>query len=395
MADEKTKKSNPMKSAETLDTVGTIASLVGTALFGPEAGIDLGAPFTQAANRHRQSTKADTIINLFGENPETAGLVQAGQEAAANGGLLNMGGQSQVDPAQDPALPAKLAAGGLVDDAQKIIYARASQKPENPLDILNQFMNLQFKQKMNAGALTDQEKIDAARQTAQLTSGTTADRQIQVDLEKQHNEPLSTDSRKYLREQGVYESQLNQLLKDPKLLDKSFSDYAVNLVGATDPVSRFFYEKTKPELFKKAQEFEQVTQGYGKLISGAAISAEEMRRLKFAMPNIQDSPATTKARIQDLKAMGKYAKLSTIALEKNRDFSGTGITRDQMNDFIAMQQILQAGEITPEQHAAADLARLGLGIVFSSDKYKTATDFQAAYAKDPARFLQELYGQTQ
>lgn len=93
-----------------LDILGSLGTVAGPLIFGPDFKGDLGAPFAMGAAYLKQNKLANTLGDILSSNPHTAPLVDMAGQIQQSGGLLNLlnsdqslGSSSMYDNLQKPS----------------------------------------------------------------------------------------------------------------------------------------------------------------------------------------------------------------------------------------------------------------------------------------------------
>jgi len=174
MADDKESKGKSKTGENLLTMLGSIGSIAGPVLFGPDFKGDLGEPFRLGGAMMQQNRMEKSLIDVLQSNPHTQDIPDMVQGAIGAGGVTNMIGQGDeqlptpavnepVDLQSDEFLQALSQARP--DLAEKVLVSRAGSTPtaENPL---LDMINMQLKQNQLASFQTPEEKAAAKIQHA-------------------------------------------------------------------------------------------------------------------------------------------------------------------------------------------------------------------------------------
>jgi len=215
MPEETNKKKSGGRGVEnTLGIIGSVLDLAGPLLLGPDAvGMQFGAPFRAGAQIFSRKREQDTLLDALGSNPETAPLLQLGQQASDAGGLLNVLGSMQQGPqiAGQPAAqvapqagvaPAKPSvditgldfirqiAQGDPRFAKKLILSQT--KGDTEMDSIKQILTMQLLGKKLGGFETPAQKREASTAAAKAKEGRLTKQQKLQNLNTEHTKTSNT-----------------------------------------------------------------------------------------------------------------------------------------------------------------------------------------------------------
>lgn len=132
-----------------LDILGSLGTVAGPLIFGPDFKGDLGAPFAMGAAYLKQNKLANTLGDILSSNPHTAPLVDAAGQIQQSGGLLNLlssdqslGSSSIYDNLQKPNNMPRLEQSApqlQTDPSLGMVQmpAAAPQIPQTPSTMMN------------------------------------------------------------------------------------------------------------------------------------------------------------------------------------------------------------------------------------------------------------------
>jgi hypothetical protein len=381
------KKPGGAGAEKTLSLLGSLANVAGGLIFGPDFNVDLSAPFTMGANFIAQNKKQKELMDVLGSNPHTAPLLEAGQQLANQGGLMGVLSQQQqpapIDFGSQEFISSVASKPHLADLAQQLIFAQSQKKAPDILDQLSKMADIQYKTTMNAGAMSDVDKLQAKFANnlilKQIGMGSALDKEllkskIRVNEQAAKNKlkPLPDVAQRTIEEKQTFGNKLDLLsssaskILDNKTLSGQLGNY-IKLAGTSDNnPARIWAQMQDPELFNLAQQIKDTAAASLKATSGVAASEQEAKRINFTIPQAIDKPEVFFKRLDQLKAMNKYAILSKLAANKNYDISSYGISEETLADFIEMQTLLAKETLTPREKQAVDAARKAMGIYWQN-----------------------------
>lgn len=382
---EETKKKSGRKAGDTLETIGTVGSLLTPLLFGPEMGqsFDLGAPFKKIAERQRETAREQGLLDILGGSPEGQALIQGGMDVASQGGLL---GQLFTTPEAVQTL----IESGNAPLASQIVHAQAQQKPIDPLDQQMKMADLVMKQLNIKGFETPEQKrqrdleADVTKTLAtesgklQLTAGQNEgfDPEIkmlgttQTDLNK--NQQLQELYRNTVRTLNT--PKLQSLFNNPGVVKHFFMATSDKI--ADKDAGRVWLSTNAPELLQLTQELEEVTFKRVFTDSGAQVTDKEREAFKKFMPRLTDTAEGMEKRFQSLIAASRYAELTMLANNakagQTKNFlpplpvlgnpNQTLSARQQLNLFQELRGYLQAPNLTKRQKIRAEVLMTQFGM---------------------------------
>lgn len=427
MVDEKIKK--PSRAGEnTLNLLGTLAGIAGKLVFGPDFNADLGAPFKAGAMLIKQKRDEEGLQELLGSNPETApvaehlgALIDAGG-LAKNADLLpqlsetlgiTANNQPKLEvPTQSPNFGLQQLTGEGIStpepiqaSSQNITPNTTSAPASTPIDytspefirkaailrpdIAEELLRIQAKKDPYNDILKAlqiqkvQEEPDFFEKQAFIEAS--KDKRQQQNLENQmllNNQrndlaatkrvPISGNLEKAL---GEYDTTLSNymIIRDfatkPEFQTKGMTDalkkYAQLEAGQLG-AGRAWLGQTNPGLLNFTQALESNSQAYGKLISGAAISEPEMRRLKLTQPSLIDSPSALLGRLNTMEKQTKYLRLSKLYNNAKKYDISSEVDPQEFDKFIIVKKYYQMSNPPKDKETVAIIngLRQELGIDF-------------------------------
>lgn len=364
-------KRNPLKGQNLENILGILGQTLdvgGKFVFGPNAGIDFGAPVKLASGMLREKREAknlqETLAELSGELPEIAPILQGAQNVTSQGGLVNMLGQMGGQPAGTGAPQASsIADAGQVGQtgvpSTESTVAPSSQTittsptaPRAPVDLSSDAALLKLIQgapqlaepllKSRVGGAGRADPIAETLKALRLQSFETPEQKRQKDLEvrtqlqdqstknierrqetqrkeqtRLQAEKLTNAEQKRLGEVDNLLAGLNTIEQD--IASGTSSDLVLGAISRRlGPTGERLVQAINPD---KALSFKNQTEQaalFQKVISGVAVSEPEARRLAPTRPQPTDSPEVQKKLVLNLRKKTNEAKLIHIANVQQR-----------------------------------------------------------------------------
>lgn len=329
------------KNGNLLEVLGHTATILGPVIFGHDYPVDFGAPLKAAAARKRQQKEEQALSELLMGEPETAPLVQEGENIAANGGLLAMlngapaqqtptASQSQFDlgvpslvagetggmpntatdaipvggslmnamqnmqtssPAPTPRQPidinstdfiGALADAGLGELAQKMLLTQAQKTPKvvDPLDQMLKKLKIENFE-------TPEDKHNRDKELTELRAKYQADLAEAKDR-LQRAKFTSTEVQKL----NEIDDTFNRYLKlDTMVSSGEFQPSLIkNVVADLVPGGSRILQAVDPQFAQLKSAATDAQAQYVKMISGVAVSEPEFKRLLPTQPQAGDDP---------------------------------------------------------------------------------------------------------
>lgn len=366
MADvpQKTKKpGNPGKHADTLETIGSVASMLGSVIFGPgQGGEMLGAPFMQAAQSKRNSMKQAQLLDMLHSDPTLSGLATTADGLAQSGGIAK-----HIEG---------LINAGDTASAQKLIERQLLNQPTPQEQKIADLRMQQLEQSVAAGNPEAKKAEMQARADimAKAQSELISQRE-EKDIRKQNNTnalKIVTDYKKLKDTDDSAKLQIERLLKNADKITTS-------ALIATDPrtpdvakaaASSFFTSDQDKQAIDAAKETHQalgsLVQAQVKSLSGANPSDGERRFIQGLQPSAYENIDAYKRQVKKVKFFTDYLTLrhkfsvmeALPAGTKGDAAAKVGITPAQLNDFVKLRKLFDQAPSEEDFFTSPDASAL-------------------------------------
>lgn len=334
MASDETQPKKHGKTGENLlGILGTIGSVAGPLLFGPDFQGDLGAPFKMGALQMRESRERQTLKDLLMSSPHTAPIAQMAEEGLNTGrSLFGQDGANLLLGLND-ANPGA---------AQQVLSNKLSQKTSDPYSQIKEMLGIQALQQKMGDYQSPEEKRAAALQDkkdlADYNNSLMGGRQgANLANKESYLDNKDTDAL------SGFDSVLASVSALPADLPKNA--YQLNALSNIPYAGRDLVSRIDPDFAKAQKNLNDLLRSEALATGGKNLTGVEAALVNKSLPSFSDSPQAYQLIKQSVTSRAKLMKLSQALTLYN---SGkTRVTKvvpaEQLRKYAIFKQALQNG----------------------------------------------------